>query len=119
MKSLLARFGLIGLILLLFFSAYLYISYHFVHHTEDEALRINIAGRQSMLLRNISYRMMHIINIKEPPEKKNHIEGINNIMNQYEEALHDLKYGNPLKGLGPIPEHNRESIKRLDELIEL
>ncbi len=119
MKSLLARFGLIGLILLLFFSAYLYISYHFVHHTEDEALRINIAGRQRMLLRNISYRMMHVINIKEPSEKKGYIEGITNIMNQYEEALHDLKYGNPSKGLGPIPEHNREFIKRLDELIEL
>lgn len=119
MKSLLVRFGLIGLILLLFFSAYLYISYHFVHHTEDEALRINIAGRQRMLLRNISYRMMHVINIKEPSEKKGHIEGITNIMNQYEEALHDLKYGNPLKGLKPVPEHNRESIKRLDELAEL
>lgn len=119
MKSLLVRFGLMGLILFLFFSAYLYISYHFVHHTEDEALRINIAGRQRMLLRNISYRMMHIINIKEPSEKKGHIEGITNIMNQYEEALHDLKYGNPLKGLKPVPEHNRESIKRLDELIEL
>lgn len=119
MKSLLVRFGLMGLILFLFFSAYLYISYHFVHHTEDEALRINIAGRQRMLLRNISYRMMHVINIKEPSEKKGHIEGITNIMNQYEEALHDLKYGNPLKGLKPVPEHNRESIKRLDELIEL
>lgn len=40
-------------------------------------------------------------------------------MNQYEEALHDLKYGNPSKGLKPIPEHNRESMKRLDELTEL
>lgn len=50
MKSLLVRFGLMGLILFLFFSAYLYISYHFVHHTEDEALRINIAGRQRIFL---------------------------------------------------------------------
>jgi len=111
----------IGLISLLFFSAfgiYIYISAHFIHHLEEEDKRINIVDKQKFLLRSITYRIRHIISLEGSPEMERDIQDIEEIIAQYEQNLYDLRYGNPQKALKGMPEHNRETLKRLSSLSE-
>jgi len=111
----------IGFVSLLFFSAfgiYICISAHFIHHLEEEDQRINIVEKQKFLLRNITYRIRYIISPEGSAERERHIQDIEDQIAQYEQALYELRYGNPQKALKGMPEHNRETLKRLSFLSE-
>ncbi|TAN43918.1 MAG: PAS domain S-box protein [Nitrospirae bacterium] len=118
-RSLTAKFIFISLIMIAFFAAFVIATYVFSHHIDDEAKRLNLAGRQRMLLATLAYKTMLIVNIPPSEEKTSHTIGIGTLMSRYGDSLYALRDGSEKLKLGGIPAHNKESLSKLNELIVL
>ena len=108
-----------GSIMLAFIAVYITATYIFTHHMEGEAKRINLAGRERMLTLSISYNIMSSLALLPSPEREIFVKNAQNKIPEYEEALYVIRDGSERLGLEPIPEHNKESIARLNTLIEI
>lgn len=113
------KFILIGTLTLLFFIIFITISYNFTHHIKDEAKKINLAGRQRMLLQTMSYHLSALIFMPRSHERQMQEKSLEKAISQYEETLYGLRDGNKKLTLMPIQTHNRGSVLRLNNLIEL
>ena len=118
-KSLTAKFIFISFIMLAFLAVYITAGYIFTHHIDGEARRINLAGRERMLMRSIGYQVMLMLNLPPSPDREAHTKGTERAMAEYEEALYGLRDGSERLALKPIPKHNKESISHINTLIEL
>jgi PAS domain S-box-containing protein len=118
-KSLTTKFIFIGFFMLVFIGIYIYGSFVFTHHIKDEAARINLAGSERMLTLDISSHLHFIVNDFSSPAKETHIKGAERAMAEYEEILFGLQNGSERLGLKPIQKSDKESISRLNTLIDL
>ncbi len=126
-RSLTAKFIFISSIMLAFIAAYITAGYIFTHHMKGEAVRINLAGRERMLMKTMSFNARTLLplslqdreNPPNPPEACASLMSLKKAMDDYEEALYGLRDGSERLGLKPIPEHSKESIAQLNTLIEL
>ncbi|MCL4475618.1 MAG: ATP-binding protein [Nitrospirae bacterium] len=118
-KSLTAKFIFISFIMLAFLAVYISAGYIFTHHIDGEARRINLAGRERMLMRSIGYKVMLMLNLQPSPDREAHTKGTEKAMAGYEETLYGLRDGSERLALKPMPKQNKESISHINTLIEL
>lgn len=120
-KSLTAKLALMGFIMFTFFAVFVYTSFVFTHHMKGEGRRINIAGRERMLILSISYQVMSMLNLPPSPEKEMFIRNAQSKMAEYEEALYGMRDGSKKLGLETMspPEHYKKETLQLNSLIEL
>jgi len=118
-KSLTSKFIFVSIIMLSFLIVYLYASFSFTHLIDGEARRINLAGRERMLTFDITSHMHFITGNAFPSLNETHKKDIEKEMPEYEEILYGLRDGSETLGLKRIRRYDKESIARLDELIDL
>jgi signal transduction histidine kinase len=118
-RSLTAKFVFIGAITLSFLAVSIAQSYVFTHRMEGMARRINLAGRERMLMRSIGYRAMHILGLPPSSERSEHVRGAKERMAEYERALYGLRDGSKELDLDPIPEQDGTSLAHVAGLIGL
>lgn len=116
-NSLTAKYTFISLLLLLFFGIYLYAGFLFSWHMSDVARKMNLAGRERMLTLRMSYHIPLIIEMKPSHDKNILIQKAEKSMAEYEEAIYGIRDGSKKLGLEPIPERDKESLSRINELI--
>ncbi|MEK7850294.1 MAG: histidine kinase dimerization/phospho-acceptor domain-containing protein, partial [Deltaproteobacteria bacterium] len=116
-KSLTAKYTFISLLLLSFFGIYLYAGFLFSWHMTDVARKMNLAGRERMLTLRMSYHLPLIIEMKPSHDKNILIQKAEKSMAEYEEAIYGIRDGSGKLGLEPIPERDKESLSRINELI--
>ncbi|MBI4690518.1 MAG: PAS domain-containing protein [Nitrospirae bacterium] len=118
-KSLTAKFIFMGMIMLAFIASYITATYTFTHHMKGESKRINLAGRERMLLVEIAKHLLEIADMPLPGERTNIVEDMKKEMNMYEEILFGLRDGSEKHGLSPIHSHARDAIKQNYKLIDM
>jgi len=118
-RSLTAKFIFMGIIVLASIAAYITATYVFTHHMEGEAKRINLAGRERMIVVEVAKHLLEIADMPLSGERTNIIEDIKKEMNMYEEILFGLRDGSEKHGLSPIHSHAKEAIKQNNKLIEM
>ncbi|MDI6801667.1 MAG: hypothetical protein QMD01_06425 [Thermodesulfovibrionales bacterium] len=118
-KTLTSKITIASIVMLLLLAAYLVYDYTSTQHLKGSAKMINLAGRERMIMRAISYRSMHTLELPASPEKEALIKGIKGLMAEYEEALYSLKHGNEKLNLKPIPVYDKKSISHLNTLTSL
>lgn len=70
-----------------------------------------------MLTLRMSYHIPLIIEMKPSHDKNILIQKAENSMAEYEEAIYGIRDGSEKLGLEPIPERDKESLSRINELI--
>lgn len=118
LRSITKRFILIGAVMLIFFVIYIYAGYRFTHHMDGEARKINLAGKERMLMVGISYFIYAGLPLK-PDDRMSYGKRAEEEMAEYEEALYGLRDGSESLNLKPIHSHDKESVLRANEMIEL
>lgn len=118
LRSITKKFILIGTVVLTFFTVYIYAGYRFTHHMDGEARKINLAGRQRMLIRGISYFLYAGLPLK-PDDRMPYGKRAKEQMAEYEEELYGLRNGSESLNLKPIHSHDKESALRANEMTEL
>ncbi len=124
-KSIVTKLLFIGGMILVLISLYTYANFAFTRHIRGESTQINLAGKQRTLLVSITFHIHRMLDLpsysdnESDNEKKVHINISKEKMDEYESVLLGLRDGNEKLGLKPVLKHNKESISRLDELIEL
>ena len=83
----------------------------------DVARKMNLAGRERMLTLRMSYHLPLIIEMKPSHDKNILIQKAEKSMAEYEEAIYGIRDGSGKLGLEPIPERDKESLSRINELI--
>ncbi|MCG2813576.1 MAG: hypothetical protein L6245_02740, partial [Thermodesulfovibrionales bacterium] len=93
-KSLTTKFIFIGGIMVAVFAVYFYTDFRFTHHIKGEAARINIAGRQRMLMVKMMYGAKGMLDPLLPSGEKEKFRNVfNSAMAEYEEVLYSLRGG--------------------------
>jgi len=119
-KSLTAKFIFISSIIIAVLALYFYVDFRFTFHIKGEAARVNIVGRQRMLMVRMMYSGKSVLDPLLPSEEKEKFRNLfNSAMAEYEEVLYSLRGGNKKLGLMPLEEHYKDSISQLDELVNL
>ncbi|MBU4321460.1 MAG: ATP-binding protein [Thermodesulfovibrionales bacterium] len=119
-KSLTTKFIFIGGIMVAVFAVYFYTDFRFTHHIKGEAARINIAGRQRMLMVKMMYGAKGMLDPLLPSGEKEKFRNVfNSAMAEYEEVLYSLRGGSEKLGLMPLDEHYKDSISQLNVLVNL
>ncbi len=119
-RSLTAKFIFVSSIILTVLAGYIYADFTFSHHMKGVAVSINVAGRQRMLMRSMSYQIMSLLVLPQSSENGRFIKNAENRMAEYEEALYGLRDGSEKFGTEPVAEHNSTELTfQINTLIEL
>lgn len=118
LNSLTSKYIFLSLILLTFIGIYVYNDIRFTQQMKGEARKINLASKQRMLTISMGFRTLLLTELS-PSQEHILLNGIIKVMNEYEEVLYGIKYGSERLGLKPIPQDDKESISRIEELIKL
>lgn len=115
-RSLTARYIVLGLIIFALITSFTALSFFFTRNIDNDAKRINIAGRERML----SFKIAWLLNKAVRETGENRITSLNELRNEtlplFEENMYALRYGSEKYGLKPLSKKNDYS--RIDILIK-
>lgn len=116
-KSLTVKFALISISILALITVYIYVDMRFGDHMSDKARRVNLAGKERMLMRSMAYNIRSFTEFSPSFGDEMYRKGAKKAMDEYEKILRILDKGN--KDQRPIPEDDTLSRERLNLLMTL
>lgn len=118
-RSLTAKFVFIGCIMLAYIAAYITVTYHFTHYMRGEARRINLTGKERMLVVETAKHLLEISDLPLSLERSYILEDMKKKINTYEEIILGLRDGSAKHNLLPIHSHANNAINQNNKLIEM
>lgn len=119
--SLKARYLFLSILILSFFALLLFATFQLTRHAKGESRKVNLAGRQRMLLLSIASHLHFLTGsfsgIDSESDSDRHLAEISNRQKMYEAVLYGLRNGDENLNLEAIHSHDYKSQAILTDLV--